>query len=162
MPSYIPHVVAPKTVCHLVLVILLIVIASSYVLGFLPQGFPRKNPCLSISFISDYYLTSDIQSQVAIYEIESDRARVRCAPPHTSSYPRRIDFPYSRDRQKFFLYVRIQVTPRLQPFRQVAGLVDSSPEGINRTAAATFSRVKTDPLSWIVFLASSPEEKRSV
>ena len=57
-PSYILHVVAPKTVCRLVLVILLlIVIAPSCVGGFLPQGFSHKNPCLFVSFISRYYLT---------------------------------------------------------------------------------------------------------
>ena len=62
-PSYILHVVALQTVCRLVLVILLlIVIAPSCVRGFLPQGFPRKNLCLFVSFISRYYLTSGIQS----------------------------------------------------------------------------------------------------
>ena len=45
--------------CNVILLPIIVIRLRAF-RGFLPQGFPRKNLCLFVSFISRYYLTSCI------------------------------------------------------------------------------------------------------
>jgi len=87
------------------------VIAPLCVRGFLPQGFSRKNSCLIVSFISRYYLTSGIQSQVSDTRFLRREIRVTsCTLPQASLTIRRSVGSISMIETDRIFLVRAPVT----------------------------------------------------
>ena len=61
--------------CNVILLPIIVIRLRAF-RGFLPQGFPRKNPCLFVSFISRYYLTSGIRAKFTDTRFETREVRV--------------------------------------------------------------------------------------